>query len=326
MEMNPLISVIIPCYNLGDYLDACLKSILRQKVGDAEYIFVNDGSTDDTLKKLEQFVQNKAYCKLINQPNKGVSAARNAALEISTGEYIYLLDGDDILTDNAIEQMIAEVSDDKPGIVISKAQRLAGENVTPIPYPFKTGIYSPKELYNSIRFFHPATQLLYRRDIIILHNIRFDTAMRLGEVYDFTLHCFQFVDAIKVVTGCYFRYVVRLESATRNPIYSRDFTILDSIKKYNTEAGPLVLLPSFKYTNFKILISFTYTKYLKLRLKSQETHEAIKRLLNDSYARQCIKCIPFLKSVPLRDRLLSAYMLTTGSLGYKLLVRLLGKK
>ena len=88
MEMNPLISVIIPCYNLGEYLDACLNSILRQGAGDVEYIFVNDGSTDGTLEKLKQFVQDKSYCKLINQSNKGVSAARNAALDISQGEYI----------------------------------------------------------------------------------------------------------------------------------------------------------------------------------------------------------------------------------------------
>lgn len=323
--MPPKISFIIPCYNLGVYIDSCLDSIARQAVNGAEYVFVNDGSTDSTLTKIEKFVKDKPFCKLISQSNQGVSAARNTALSCCTGDYIYLLDGDDVLSEHAVEHMLDDVADN-PDVVISRADRLAGGAISPISFPFREGTYTPKTLYESIVFFHPATQLLYKREIIEEHNILFDSSISLGEVYDFTIRFFQYAQTVKVVAHSYFRYVVRLESATRKPSYNKDLSIIRTIEKYNLEAGELEGLPTFRFTNFKILMAFTYTKYLKQRIKSQEAYDAVKILVTNPEARTLIASVPFMNSAPWRDRLLSAYILVTGAFGYKVLAHLLRKK
>ena len=87
------VSVIIPCYNVQDYISKAVESLYEQTHQDLEIICVNDGSTDDTLnvlKKLEQ--ESPRDFKLINQENGGASAARNTGLDHATGDYIQFLD------------------------------------------------------------------------------------------------------------------------------------------------------------------------------------------------------------------------------------------
>ena len=91
---DPKISVIIPAYNAGRYIENCIDSLLSQTYGNLEVITVNDGSSDDTAEKLSRYVPR---ITLIDQPNRGVAAARNRALEIASGDYILFLDADDYL-------------------------------------------------------------------------------------------------------------------------------------------------------------------------------------------------------------------------------------
>lgn len=81
-----LISVIIPCYNVERFLDDLFQSIDRQTIANFEVVFINDGSTDGTLKKLEEFCSTKKRYKLIDQKNQGVSQARNNGLAVAEVE------------------------------------------------------------------------------------------------------------------------------------------------------------------------------------------------------------------------------------------------
>lgn len=87
------VSVIIPVYNLADYLHYSLSSIINQTFFDMEIIVVDDGSTDDSLKIAHEFAETDSRIKVIHQNNEGVSAARNTGLRIASGEYILFLDG-----------------------------------------------------------------------------------------------------------------------------------------------------------------------------------------------------------------------------------------
>jgi glycosyltransferase involved in cell wall biosynthesis len=99
----PFLSIIIPCYNVEEYLPCTLDSLSHLKCDkECEYIFVNDGSTDSTLSMLQTFAQDNKQALVINQSNQGVSAARNAALQLAKGEYILCLDGDDFLHPDTI--------------------------------------------------------------------------------------------------------------------------------------------------------------------------------------------------------------------------------
>ncbi len=90
----PKVSVIIPCYNHGKYIDEAVDSILNQTFKDFEIIIVNDGSTDElTNNKLKQYDKPKTF--VINKENEGLSVARNTAIKRAVGEYILTLDADD---------------------------------------------------------------------------------------------------------------------------------------------------------------------------------------------------------------------------------------
>ena len=100
------ISIIIPVYNASQYLAECLYSITAQSFQDIEIICINDGSTDDSLQILQDFGQRDARIKIIDQKNAGVSAARNAGIDIAIGKFLYFLDGDDLLAKNSLSFIV----------------------------------------------------------------------------------------------------------------------------------------------------------------------------------------------------------------------------
>ena len=112
MNNNPLVSVIIPAYNAGKYIEMAVRSVLNQSYTNIELIVVNDGSTDSTLDVLSQF----SDINIISTPNKGVSHARNVGIDASNGEYISFLDADDELEHNAIEILVKSIKKHKADI------------------------------------------------------------------------------------------------------------------------------------------------------------------------------------------------------------------
>ena len=93
----PKISVIVPVYNVEQYLPQCLDSIINQTFKDIEIICINDGSTDNSGKILEQYAQKDDRIKVIHQENKGISMVRNIGVEATTGEWISFIDSDDYI-------------------------------------------------------------------------------------------------------------------------------------------------------------------------------------------------------------------------------------
>lgn len=104
--MNPLISVIVPVYNVEKYLSECLESLTNQTFKDIEILCVNDGSTDTSPQILERFANKYANIKVIAKANGGLASARNAAIPFVQGKYIAYLDSDDSLLSNALEKLM----------------------------------------------------------------------------------------------------------------------------------------------------------------------------------------------------------------------------
>lgn len=95
-EKQPLISIIVPCYNTENYIEQCLDSLIHQSYKNLEIILVNDGSTDDTDAKIQPYLSDDRI-RYIIQENKGLSGARNTGLDIMKGEYVCFVDSDDFL-------------------------------------------------------------------------------------------------------------------------------------------------------------------------------------------------------------------------------------
>lgn len=103
--MKPEISVIVPVYNVESWLAECLSSIANQQESSFEVWLVNDGSTDGSLKILEQYVKEDARFHVVTRVNGGLSAARNAGLSHATGEYVCFVDSDDVIDPGYLKQL-----------------------------------------------------------------------------------------------------------------------------------------------------------------------------------------------------------------------------
>lgn len=116
--MQPLVSVIIPVYNVEKYLRQCLDSIINQTLKDIEIICVDDGSTDKSLEILREYCEKDNRIKILTQKNKYAGVARNNGLKIATGKYLSFLDSDDWFDLNMLEEMYNKAEKDQSDIVI----------------------------------------------------------------------------------------------------------------------------------------------------------------------------------------------------------------
>lgn len=98
----PLISVIVPVWNVAAHVGACLRSLAAQSLPDFEAIVVDDGSTDDSLARARSAVAGDARFRFLEQPNRGLSAARNAGLAVARGAFVAFLDSDDRLAPDCL--------------------------------------------------------------------------------------------------------------------------------------------------------------------------------------------------------------------------------
>ena len=105
MKSDVDISLIVPVYNVENYLERCLLSVENQTFENFEVIIVNDGSTDGSLRVIQRFLNRNMNFKLIDQENKGLGEARNVGIKNSCGRYVAFLDSDDFLEPNYLEKL-----------------------------------------------------------------------------------------------------------------------------------------------------------------------------------------------------------------------------
>ena len=105
MLSNPLVSIIIPVYNTADYLIQSINSCINQSLQNIEIIIINDGSTDDSEKIINEYAKKDSRIKSVHKKNEGVTSARKLGFEISSGAYLFFLDSDDYLELHAIENL-----------------------------------------------------------------------------------------------------------------------------------------------------------------------------------------------------------------------------
>ena len=118
MEKQPKVSVIIPVYNVEQYLSRCLDSVISQNFNDMEIICINDGSKDASLRILEEYAGKDSRIVIIDKKNAGVSAARNDGIAAAKGEYLAFLDGDDFWEADCLAKIYQEAEHNHSDIVI----------------------------------------------------------------------------------------------------------------------------------------------------------------------------------------------------------------
>lgn len=107
-----MVSIIVPVYNIKEYLPRCVQSLLGQSFGDFEILLVDDGATDGSGALCDELAKGDGRIRVVHKPNGGLSDARNAGLDAATGEWILFVDGDDYLVSDAVERLLAQASQD----------------------------------------------------------------------------------------------------------------------------------------------------------------------------------------------------------------------
>ncbi len=123
-----MISIIVTVFNLEAYISDCLESIKKQSLADFEVIIINDGSNDNSENAINRIISDDARFKLFNTENRGVSEARNTALELSSGEYIIFVDGDDMITEDCLSTCINAINDND--IVVFNYKKLNDKSIS----------------------------------------------------------------------------------------------------------------------------------------------------------------------------------------------------
>ncbi len=240
-SQTPAISIIIPAYNAEKYLVNCLDSIINQTFKDFEIICVNDGSTDNTLKILNDYKNKKNInLTILNTKNYGCSAARNEGIKKSHGKYITFIDADDRIAPNMLEKMLHEAKQSFADVVkCAKADVYENKNATIIRKPiwnekriiekqdFATEIYP--QFFGRCRLC-TAWATLIKKSVLERNRIVFRTDLVVNEDEVFAIELFSAIDRFIYIPDALYLYTKNEYGLSGNGtnIYER----LDSRKKH----------------------------------------------------------------------------------------------
>ena len=182
-----LVSIIIPVFNVEDYLPDCLSSIINQTYKNIEIICINDGSTDSSLKILENYSKKDARIKIINQKNSGVCAARNNGLERASGDYIVFCDSDDKLAKNLIEKITDEFDKKNCDIVCYGHSVFVDEKCVYENNRELEQIINYNREKDIINFQVYIWNKAYRKEFLDKNHLRFKLGLKCAEDLVFTL-------------------------------------------------------------------------------------------------------------------------------------------
>jgi len=217
----PLISIIVPIYNVEEYLTDCIESILKQTFTDFELILVNDGSIDKSYDICLKYSNLDNRIKLVNKQNGGVSSARNKGIEISKGEYITFVDPDDTVDINMYEILYNTAEKYKSDIVICpiKSHNLAvnkvgisdiwGEANCVLDQKIISESFFPSFIESHIFTFLPCVNKIYRRSLFTNSNIKFEENKSHSEDIKINLKLLPLINSMIFVEQPFYNYYKR---------------------------------------------------------------------------------------------------------------------
>ncbi|CVI67349.1 Putative glycosyltransferase EpsH [Clostridiales bacterium CHKCI001] len=234
--MGNEISIVIPVYNGAQYIERCITSILTQDYTGCQIIIVDDGSTDDTLRICREIVGQNDHFLILHQENQGVSAARNKGMTYVKKEWIYFLDADDELDQDALQIMKESIEPQCQWIVMNYRKQVDGEKELIenwIGFKGKRKFYGKDgfvDLLNSELFMYPCGKL-YKTEIIKKNAVQFPLNIVYGEDIRFNLQYFCYVNEYLVQSSSAFIYHIRKGEGAGSSYYENSFQMQMDIDK-----------------------------------------------------------------------------------------------
>ena len=252
---NPQISIIVPVYNVEKYLPKCMDSLVNQTFNSIEIIAINDGSTDSSLKILNEYAEVDDRVRIIDKVNEGVSIARNIALEHVVSEYLMFVDSDDWIDCDTCEKTLKISHQYNSDVTMWAYIREFGTHSVPKKIFQQDIIYYKEHIEDLHRRFvggignelsEPENLdslctiwgKLYRTSIIRENNIKFEDIRNIGTYEDgiFNLHLFKYVNKAVFINKFFYHYRknnnASITSQYKLLFREQWFALLDLIQKY----------------------------------------------------------------------------------------------
>lgn len=211
-----LFSVVVPVYNVREYIHRCVDSLIAQTYNDVEIILVDDGGSDECPKICDEYASKEKNIKVIHKINGGLSDARNAGLAAATGEYVIFVDSDDFVEADMCEKF-AEFASKGYDILIGDAVVEGGpcplEHIAADNDRIYTGSEYLKAAHKAGRAPMAAWLNVYRRSFLLENGLEFKYGI-LHEDEQFTPRAFLKASSVVVTGICFYHYIIREGSIT----------------------------------------------------------------------------------------------------------------
>lgn len=213
-----MVSIIIPVYNVIDYLPKCVESILAQSYSSFEVILVDDGSLDGSGTICDTFALKDTRVRVIHKANGGVSSARNIGLRCATGEYISFVDSDDYVGNNYLQRLVDEMDRNNADLVVGGEINV--ENGNEQMFAFKSITLTQKKFSDLFSEYDLQKRCspwgkLFKARIIKDAELEFNDGVHLGEDIIFMFHYIKLCEKICLTSSSEYYYVQRGGSLTK---------------------------------------------------------------------------------------------------------------
>lgn len=225
-----MISIIVPCYNVATTILRTIDSVEHQTNKDYELILVNDGSTDNTWQIISAYAEDKPNVKSIDKTNGGVSSARNAGIKAAQGEYLYFLDGDDLISPNLVQELANAAGPDM--LVFGYSHDRGNRIDNKIPQPQADFLKS----YLLGKVFVLQCSFAISRTLVNTYRIQLDENTYYSEDIEFIVKCLILAKSVLVIPIVMFHYMYNDASVThvKCPYNSRNITSVRATQRiYN---------------------------------------------------------------------------------------------
>ncbi|SDI03105.1 Glycosyl transferase family 2 [Pseudobutyrivibrio sp. 49] len=294
-----LVSIIIPAYNVENYIDSCIESILAQTYTAIEVLIVDDGSKDNTWSHIEGFMAQDERVRGFRRENEGVSATRNFALTQVNGEYIQFVDADDYLAKNGVERLVNAMESTGADWVNCQYNRVDEEGNLLEQYSFHHGFKdtsTQEARFNLIRdelleYFigYEVWNKLFRTSIIKEKGLAFDESCHIGEDLEFNT-CYGFyANSINCIEDRLYYYLIRSDSAmAKSKALSNNFRqhleLSKGIESRFNEAFDKELNGKFYQLFYKLMIHGfkSYTAEEALQISKEVDDDFYKKYLSET--------------------------------------------
>ena len=205
------ISVIVPVYNVEEYLDKCLNSLVNQTLKDIEIIIVNDGSPDNSQLIIDEYTKKYKNIKSYKKGNSGLSDTRNVALAYARGEYVTFVDSDDYVSPFMYEKMYEKAKEKDFDIVACDLNYIYPDKIERVVVDPKSDVNNNKELF--INFYPTVCTKIFKRELLEKTKLTFKSGVWYEDV-EFMYRLFPYINSVGVIHEPFYNYVQREKSIT----------------------------------------------------------------------------------------------------------------